>query len=575
MTTFSALEALSRTDLRHSGLIAAVNASTIAITVAVGAYAWRREPRNRFGWLLLMTGVLWGLTTLTVSSHDLLHSIGRVSHWVAELSLLYLILSYPSGTLRTRAERGVFFAGVALVVLLYLPGALFVAHYDHPFPWESCAQGCPPNAFMLVSSEPHFIGDSIYPLRDTIALGVYAAAIGVVALRLRAAMPRLRKTLFPVLGGAVLRLATAGAFVFGRHWTSGTAIDVLSWIALLSIPLISIGFLVGLLNWRLFEAMALERLTKRLSDEMDWAQLQLAVREALQDPTSETRFVDPSKPGVWLGADGLPAPAPRASAAREVMTLPDEVPVVAIVHDAALHEPQVLVESVGACVLAALEQQRLNTALQDSLEEVSGSRTRIAAAAYEERRRLERDLHDSTQQQLVMLRVKLQLATDLVEGDPAGGMDRLREVGASVDDVLEEIRSVARGIYPPLLADAGLVEAMRGAAVRALVPITVTARRIRRYSPAIESAVYFCCLEAIQNAAKHAQGATSVSILLVDDDGLLFEVRDDGAGFTPSANGNGAGLTNMRDRMAAVGGALDIDTAPGAGTTIRGMVPTP
>ncbi|MGH2974542.1 MAG: sensor histidine kinase [Solirubrobacterales bacterium] len=575
LATFSVVETLSNTSLSYRGLIAAASAFTIVVTVAVGVYAWHRD-RSRFGWLLVGTGLLWGLVSLTASSHDTLHSVGRVSQWAAELALLYVILSYPSGVLRTRAERTVFFAGVALVLLLWLPTAFVVAHYDRPFPWESCAHGCPPNAFMLVNSQPGIIGNLVSPVRDALSAAVYAAAIGVLALRLSAVAPPLRQTLVPVLGAAILRLATAATFVWARDWTSGTTIDALAWIALLSIPLISVGFLIGLLGWRMVEARALERLTKRLSDGMDRAQLESAVSDALQDPTSETLFADPTKPGAWLGANGRPAPAPRASAEREVVTVPDQKPVVAIVTDAALHEPQPFVESVGACVFVALEQQRLNTALRGSLEEVSGSRARIAAAGYEERHRLEQDLHDSAQQQLVMLRVQLQLATNLVEQDPTRGLDRLREVGASVDDVLEEIRSVARGIYPPLLADAGIVEALRMATARASVPITVTAKGARRYSPAIESAVYFCCLEAIQNASKHTRGAT-VSIRLVDNGNgsLRFEVCDDGPGFSPSGNGDGAGLTNMRDRMAAVGGALDIETAPGTGTKIRGMVPAP
>ena len=141
-------------------------------------------------------------------------------------------------------------------------------------------------------------------------------------------------------------------------------------------------------------------------------------------------------------------------------------------------------------------------------------------------------------------------------------------------DVLDEIRSLARGIYPPLLVDAGLGEALVAAGRRSAVPATVDCDGVGRYSPETESAIYFCCLEALQNADKHADGAKSVAIHVREAGGQLrFEVRDDGVGFTPATTVNGGGLTNMRDRVAALGGALRVTSAPGSGTGVRGTVP--
>ena len=200
------------------------------------------------------------------------------------------------------------------------------------------------------------------------------------------------------------------------------------------------------------------------------------------------------------------------------------------------------------------------------------SRARIQAAADEERRRIERDLHDGAQQRLVALRIKLELAAERA-GEDGDGAASLRALGADVDEALEEVRSLARGIYPAPLADRGLVEGLRAAALSCALPATVLAAGIDRYPRAIESAAYFCCLEALQNAAKHATGATAAVIDLSDDGDLRFEVRDDGAGFDPALVNGGVGFTSMHDRLAAVGGEVAIESRPGHGTRVTARIP--
>ena len=180
------------------------------------------------------------------------------------------------------------------------------------------------------------------------------------------------------------------------------------------------------------------------------------------------------------------------------------------------------------------------------------------------------------QQRLVALRIKLELAAEHAAedaGDRAGAAS-LRALGADVDDALEEVRSLARGIYPAPLADLGLVEGLRAAALSCALPTTVLAAGVGRYPRAIESAAYFCCLEALQNAAKHAAGATAAVVELSDGGELRFAVRDDGAGFDPAVvNGGGVGFTSMRDRLAAVGGDVEIVSRPGHGTRVSARIP--
>jgi signal transduction histidine kinase len=173
----------------------------------------------------------------------------------------------------------------------------------------------------------------------------------------------------------------------------------------------------------------------------------------------------------------------------------------------------------------------------------------------------------------VALRIKLELTEELVRQDSEAGLEKLHALGTEVEDTLDEIRSLARGVYPALLADQGLAEALRAAALRAPIPATVEPNGIGRYPQDVESAVYFCCLEALQNASKHARGARLITISLSEDEALRFDVSDDGAGFDAETAGAGAGLTNMRDRLVAIGGELAITSAPGRGAVIRGSVP--
>ncbi len=237
----------------------------------------------------------------------------------------------------------------------------------------------------------------------------------------------------------------------------------------------------------------------------------------------------------------------------------------------------------------ALHNVRLDSALQASLDELRqrnldlrASRARIVAASDQSRRQIERNLHDGAQQHLVAMAVKIGLARRLLGTDPTTADTMLEELRTDVQDTLTELRELAHGIYPPLLRDRGLVEALQTAANRATLPTTVDADGTGRYPEGVETAVYFCCLEAMQNAGKHAgEGAELTVTVTVEEPGdepdaittLCFSVRDDGAGFDPAVGGAGHGFVNMRDRLGAIGGTLEVTSAAGAGTTIAGRIP--
>jgi signal transduction histidine kinase len=207
------------------------------------------------------------------------------------------------------------------------------------------------------------------------------------------------------------------------------------------------------------------------------------------------------------------------------------------------------------------------------IEDLRASRQRLVAAQDEERRRIERNIHDGAQQQLVTLAVKLGLIERLLPPEAGRAAAMLAEAKVDTNDTLETLRDLARGIYPPLLADGGLAAALAAQSRKSSLPVTVESDGVGRFPPELEAAIYFSCLEALQNAAKHS-GASAVTIRITRSDGLLtFEVRDDGKGFDPAVVGHGTGLQGIADRLAALGGTLEINSAPGAGTTVAGRVP--
>ena len=220
-----------------------------------------------------------------------------------------------------------------------------------------------------------------------------------------------------------------------------------------------------------------------------------------------------------------------------------------------------------------LKNVGLTDELLQRLEDLRASRQRLVAAQDDERRRLERNLHDGAQQNLVALKVKLGLAEMLADKDVAKSRMLMAELQSDADEALDTLRSLARGIYPPLLAGRGLIAALESQARKATLPIQIEADGIRRYRQDIEAAVYFCCLEALQNVQKYALASTAVLKLADMDGSLNFEISDDGTGFDMASVKRGAGLTNMTDRLDALGGSFEMTSGPGSGTWVRGSLP--
>jgi signal transduction histidine kinase len=235
-------------------------------------------------------------------------------------------------------------------------------------------------------------------------------------------------------------------------------------------------------------------------------------------------------------------------------------------------EDRLLADLAGQVGLV-LKNAGLREQLLARLEEIRASRQRLVAAQDSERRRIERDIHDGAQQQLVALAIKLSITESLIGTDTEGERELLAELRQDAAGAVEDLRDLARGIYPPLLATRGLAAALEAQARKAAVPTAVTADGVGRYPQEVEAAVYFCVLEALQNVAKYAGASRAGVRLAASGHELRFEVTDDGAGFDPQARGYGTGLQGMADRLHAHGGTLDVRSAPGAGTTVAGRLP--
>jgi signal transduction histidine kinase len=294
---------------------------------------------------------------------------------------------------------------------------------------------------------------------------------------------------------------------------------------------------------------------------------------------------------VWLrvddelhpeaSSDGGPHPAPLPVDGQAMPSLPDADVSVPVVHQGELLGAISIRMPRGEPLRPAGEQLVADVASQAGLalanagliEDLRASRQRLVAAQDEERRRLERNIHDGAQQDLVALAIKLRLAGAAADEDPAQTKEIIGELQAEAAAALENLRDLARGIYPPLLADLGLVAALHAQARKSPVPVAVEADGIGRLPQDTEAAVYFCCLEALQNIAKYARATQARIRLQAQDETLCFTVSDDGAGYDARRTVRGSGQRNMADRLAALDGRLEVRSAPGQGTVVTARLP--
>jgi signal transduction histidine kinase len=307
----------------------------------------------------------------------------------------------------------------------------------------------------------------------------------------------------------------------------------------------------------------------------DRAEVWLRVgRELRLEASSPPREAD-EPPRLALRGEDEPPDIPEATRVIPVRHRGELLGAIAVsvpTTDPLTPDQERMLSELAAQAGLVLRNVGLTAELRARLDDLQRSRERLVAAQDEERRRIERNLHDGAQQQLIALAVKARLAQQVAERDPGKSASLLEDIQRGAESALDDLRDLARGIYPPLLADQGLGAALEAQARKAPIRVTVDVAADARYPEAIEAAVYFCCLEALNNIAKYANASRAIVRIARDDGQLRFEVADDGKGFDIGSTTHGTGLQGMADRLDALGGRFEVTSAPGKGTSISGTL---
>jgi len=545
----------------HSTTPVIVVGLSILLPFGVAAELHVRYPGRVLAALLVAVGVAYFVRSLAAIDSPATYSPARAFGQFSEVLLVWLMLAFPSGRLPRPWSRAIVVAGGLSIVLLWLGAIATSRSIPAGGVFVPCGSDCPPNRLLLTSAPT--VGEALATLFRICAAAIVLSTAAVLADRLRRASMVMRRVLTPVLLASIARTVAVAAFLALGSTPTVRGLLVVSYLA------VPVAIVLGLVRGRAYDAAALERLVKGLQTRPGPAQLREVMAQALQDPTLEISYWLPEA-SAYAGANGLPVALPPMGAGRAVTRVADGSgqPVAALSHDPALLDHPQLLEAVSSTAALALETNRLET-------EVAAAAAGTITAVDAERRRIERDLHDGTQQRLIALRMKLSVAERILGPDARRAQSVLDELGGDIDSALREVRSVSHGIAPEILAARGLPDALSAVAHAAPGEVHVTAGHLARYEPRIEAAVYFCCVEALQNVAKHAGRSARADIELHDDGkNLAFAVIDDGIGLdAQEPDGGGAGLRNIRERVAELGGTATITTRPGGGTEVRGSIP--
>lgn len=525
-------------------------------TIGAGLVMWHARPGNRVGPLVILMGFASTVVFLSwAGGNAIAWTIGDMWNMLGFVVLAHVYLAFPDGR-TTGWSRRLVIAVYGSFFLLSI-GQRLVLPYPTSWPFG--------NPLLVWSNEG--LANTLGTVAGLVALVLSVLVVATVLDRWRRGSPVARRALAPVFWVSPITLVVVGTFYMAKVTGSDTLFALSTGpLAQLSNFLLPVAFLVGLLQTRL-ERGSIADLVRDL-DVVKTGDLEAALARAVHDPTLRLAF--PSPGGVfYVDPAGTPIKLPNGSERRDVTRIEGSGRTIAIlIHDPAV-EPG-LVESAAAASRLALENERLAAELRAQLDEVRASRTRIVEATDEERRRIERDLHDGAQQRLVALGFTLRRANRRADADPELAQ-LLDDANRELEEGLRELRALARGIHPTALADGGLAPAVRELAARFPMPVVVDVEDRRLPTP-IETTAYFIVTEALTNVLRHAE-ATSASVRgRFVGDTLDLEIADDGRGGAD----NGAWWTGVRglaDRAQAVGGTLAIDSPAGGGTTVRARLP--
>jgi len=537
------------------------------VAITIGVLVWQRRPDNRTGILLTAFPIASVLSEMhwIFWNHAFAVTVAFAAGKLAAPLVGHLILAYPTGRLTSRAERVFVAVGYGWALLYALPFLLF---FDPRAPNYRDIWECPDCAVPLTHIAWHNV-NGIGNAFDWLLLPLVVIFLGLLGRKLWRASPGGRRVILPLWVAAlflgvqyVVQIALYGSPA--NSWRSSGWFWIVN-LASLAIP-VSLG--LGLLLGRTARSavadlvVALERTPP--------GSVRDALARTLGDPSLELALWLPER-ASYVDSQDRPLELPPPGPERAVTVLgPAEAPVAALLHDPVLLERRGLLEATGAAARLALENERLQAELRVQLAELRASRARIVRAGDDERRRLERNLHDGAQQRLLGLGLALQLARAEL-GDEANGAARLLdEAEDELRSALDELRELARGIHPAVLTDQGLGAALRSLAERSTVPVAMLVPDERLAEP-VEAAAYFLVSESLANVAKYAR-ASSVRINIIRRNGsAVIDVDDNGVGGADPASGSG--LRGLLDRVQALDGTLQIESPVGGGTHIHAEIP--
>ena len=549
----------------HPGLWIGLNYFIGGGFVGVGLFAWYRRPDNRVGMLMVLTGVAWFISILGFTEPPLLFTIGQLLGNVFVACAIHLLLAFPSGRLESARDR----AGVIVTYLLAGAGMVPVMLTFDPAAWEDCSN-CPDN-LILIDSRPGFI-EAYFDVLSAVTIVLLAWVTTRLVARWRAASPPTRRVITPVfLAGGTLMVALAVLLALSIGGIARDTMDTVYYATLIPFGLVPYLFLAGLARSRMLLGGAVGELVATIGTNLPPAELRTALSRALNDPSLELAYWLPESEG-FVDAEGRPVRLPVSGSGRATSEVRlDGVLVAALIHDPLLLEEPELIEAVGAAAALTLERERLDAQLKAKIEQLRESRARMVSFGLAERRRLERDLHDGAQQRLVSLALDLRLARAAVAAEPTRAVELLEGAESELSHALEELRELARGIHPAVLSDRGLDPAVEALAHRAPLPVELRERLGERVQEPVELAAYFVVAEALTNVVKYSRADTAHVRLGRENGSVVVEVADDGVG---GANPeHGSGLRGLADRVASLGGRLEVESPPGAGTRVIANIP--
>ena len=537
----------------------------------VGLYARWKRPRNVVGLLLFIYGFLWFLPFWLAWAPPAVDASLTVVASAAPALLVHLALVFPSGHIDTAFGRWT----VYLAYAWSLGISFAVEAANGRLVWESLgfdcdANYCRPTLGLWQSIEARSATGTIANIGNLVLVAITLLAFWQ---RWQRSTPVQRRELRPLWIPLGLLVGTSAAIsIAGLLGASATALlplrDLRSLVQIVGPVIIVLGLLRSG-----SAASGVSDFVRDIRSTSNRGDLQSALARALEDPTLTIRFRDGSPAWESELRDAAREPADQAESRRRsrIAWVSDSegTMVAAIVHDAGL-DPSAVAGAV-AVVSLAIENDALHGEVLAQLAEVEASRARIVEAADAERRRVERNLHDGAQQRLLTLAMTLRAARRQVAPSD-GAAVALDEASDQLRLAIDELRELARGIHPAILTDSGIGPAVRALADRSPVPVTALELTPSRFPGAIESTVYFVVAEALANVAKHAEASSVTIAVRSEGDSIEVEVADDGVGGA-STRGGGSGLPGLADRVAAVGGTVEIDSPQGDGTRLMVRIP--